>query len=198
MTQYQWTQQPSNRIIYGLLELSISTWSALTVFIALFVFAMASPAKIPQSSRADAVRMITSTSKGVVGEESAWIQDGVKNQIFKRQIFQYQMLLWNSSWVSRQARKHSKKCTRVIWRTGALSYTEVRTLCNLADANGSVQEDKIISHAWLRSPAAAFLSPLWKQQYLRSRSSAEGYLLTLQIWHFYESWGTNSLLSKAT
>lgn len=38
------------------------------------------------------VRMVTSRSKGAVHEQPACIQDGVKNQIFKGQIFQYQML----------------------------------------------------------------------------------------------------------
>lgn len=51
------------------------------------------PQKFYKAPEQNAVIMFTSMSKGAVREQSAWIQDGVKNQIFKRQIFQYQMLL---------------------------------------------------------------------------------------------------------
>lgn len=158
--------------------------------------------KFYRAPEQNAVTTVTSMSKGAVREQSAWIQDGVKNQIFKREIFRYQMLLWSSSWISRQTRKHSSKWTRVILKTEALSHTEASALCILADVDRNVQEDKITFHtqnvdAWVRSPAAAFPSPLWEHQDLWPRSSAEGHSLTLQIWHYYESQGTTSLLSKA-
>lgn len=50
--------------------------------------------------------------------------------------------------------------------------------------------------AWLRSPAAAFLSPLWEQQYLRPRPSAGGYSLTWQLWLLSESQGRKTCCQK--
>lgn len=160
---------------------------------------MASPAEILHSSRPE--HCYLSMSKGAVCEQSSRIQDGVKNQIFKRQIFQYQMLPWNSSWILGKTREHSRKCRRGIKTTPALSHREVNALCILADVDGNVQEDKIISCnpnplCMAEKPSCCFSFTSPRATDLRPRSSAEGHLLTLQTWHQYESQGSVSCCQK--
>lgn len=76
-------QKLSTRIICDLLEPSTSTSSVLSAFIALFISATVSPAKIPQSPRAEGCYNGYFQQKSS-SLQSASIQDGVKNQIFKK------------------------------------------------------------------------------------------------------------------